>query len=247
MLRFNGWLSVLFAFSLLLSAAGATADTPTPALDPALTARIETLVRDTMAGVPTIPGIGLGIIEDGQIVYTKGFGVQSTATQTPVTSESVFLLASISKTATATSIMQLKEQGKIDLDAPVVKYLPYFKLDSDTYQSITIRQLLGHRAGLDYGKDEDEAHYRSPSLDDGALERWVRGMASDKALWQPGKRFYYSDLGFEILGDVIAKVGADLRVVRPGTYLHTVGNEAHHPAAARGRSATARPAAPRDQ
>ncbi len=210
MSRMHRLLSILFTIVLLLSAVSVTAEGPAPelGLDSALVVKTEALVKDTMAGVPNIPGIGLGIIKGGQVVYAKGFGVQSTETQQPVTPQSVFLLAGISKTATAISIMQLKEQGKIDLDAPVVKYLPYFRLASDTYKDITIRQLLGHRSGLDYGKGEDEWHYRSPALDDDALERWGRGMANDRPLWKPGRQFYYSDLGFEVLGNVIAKVSA---------------------------------------
>jgi CubicO group peptidase (beta-lactamase class C family) len=102
--------------------------------------------------------------------------------------------------------MQLQAAGKLDLDAPVVKVLPYFKLASGPYQEATVRQFLQHRAGLlGSDKGEDEEHCRAPSTDDGALERFVRSLESED-LATPGENFKYGDLSYEILGDVVAKV-----------------------------------------
>ncbi len=81
-----------------------------------------------------IPGYALGIVMDGQIVYTKGFGVEQVGTDRPVTPHTVFGTGSVGKTATATAIMQLVEQGKIDLDAPVTNYLPYFELADERFR-----------------------------------------------------------------------------------------------------------------
>jgi CubicO group peptidase (beta-lactamase class C family) len=89
-----------------------------------------------------MPGMAVGIVEGDAIVYTRTFGVQSLDTQAPVTPGSVFGLASIGKCFVACAVMQLVEGGKIRLDAPLVEYLPYFKLDDDRYALITIRQVL---------------------------------------------------------------------------------------------------------
>lgn len=73
-----------------------------------------------------VPGQAAGMVKDDQIVYAKGFGVQSLETQVPVTLDSVFCVQSISKCFVATAIMQLVERGKLDLDSPLVQYLPNF-------------------------------------------------------------------------------------------------------------------------
>ena len=75
-----------------------------------------------------IPGLGVGVVEDGEIVYARGFGVQSLETGVPVTPDSFFCVASITKCFVATAVMQLVEQGKLHLDVPLVQYLPDFRL-----------------------------------------------------------------------------------------------------------------------
>ncbi len=87
----------------------------------------------------SIPGLGIGIVDGEEIIYARGFGVQSLDTQAPVTPESIFGVASVSKCFVATVVMQLVEQGKIDLDIPILQYLPYFWLDDERCTQITIR------------------------------------------------------------------------------------------------------------
>jgi CubicO group peptidase (beta-lactamase class C family) len=184
--------------------------TPTVTLDSALVAKIEATITQTMKTYQ-IPGLAIGIIKDGQVAYTKGFGLAEVGTDRAVTPETVFQLGSNSKTVVVTAIMQLKEQGKIDLDAPVAAYLPYFQLADERYKEITIRQLLSHRSGLPYNTEPGyyfySSDYQSPEYDEGSLERHVRSLAQLKLLNAPGGKYgYYSDLGFEILGDVVDKV-----------------------------------------
>jgi CubicO group peptidase (beta-lactamase class C family) len=154
-----------------------------------------------------IPGLGVGIVQDNEIVYTRGFGVQSLETQVPVTPESIFCVASIGKCFVATAVMQLAEQGKIHLDAPLVQYLPYFRLDDERYPQITIRQVLSHTSGM---PDMDESEYDElishPETDEGAAERYVRGLSSRKLAAAPGERFLYSNIAYNVLGDLLAKI-----------------------------------------
>ncbi len=103
-----------------------------------------------------IPGLAAGIVEGDEIVYAKGFGVQSLETQAPVTLDSVFCIQSVSKCFVATAVMQLVERGKLDLDAPIVQYLPYFQMDDERYRQITIRQALSHTSGM---PDLEETEY----------------------------------------------------------------------------------------
>ena len=103
-----------------------------------------------------IPGMGIGIIQEGEIVYARGFGVQSLDTKAPVTTDSLFCTASISKVFVATAVNQLAERGVLCLDAPLVQYLPYFQLADERSAQITLRQVLSHTSGM---PDIDEHEY----------------------------------------------------------------------------------------
>ena len=156
-----------------------------------------------------IPGLAVGIVGGDEIVYAKGFGVQSLETQAPVTLDSVFCVQSVSKCFVATAVMQLVERGKLDLDAPIVQYLPYFHMDDGRYRQITIRQALSHTSGM---PDIDEIEYvewvTHPEYDDGSAERFVRGLSDKKLIANPGERFSYSNIAYNVLGDLLAKVSA---------------------------------------
>ena len=149
------------------------------------------------------PGFALGVVKDGAIVYLNGFGLERAGGEEPVTAHSVFGTGSVGKTATATALMQLVEAGKVDLDAPVTDYLPYFKLADERYKEITVRHLAAHRSGL---PDVAEWFPLPVEYDDGALERYVRSLESTELLFAPGEQWSYSGIGFTVLSDVIAKV-----------------------------------------
>ena len=154
-----------------------------------------------------VPGLGVGIVQDGAIVYTRYVGVQSLATRAPVTENSIFGIASIAKIFVASAVMQLVERGKVGLDAPIAQYLPYFRLDDPRYMEITIRQMLSHTSGM---PDMEESEYDElvyhPEYDEGAPERYVRSLSRYKMIAAPGERFYYSNIAYNVLGNLIAKV-----------------------------------------
>ena len=91
-----------------------------------------------------IPGIAIAITRGDRIVYQKGFGVASISTAKPLQAFHNFHIASISKTFTATAVMQLAEKGNIDINISLTTYLPYFRMKDDRYRIITIKQLLNH-------------------------------------------------------------------------------------------------------
>lgn len=153
-----------------------------------------------------LPGFAIGVVKNGKLIYAKGFGVTKLGTNSPITPKSLFHMASVTKTFVATAIMQLVEQGKIDLDAPLTKYLPYFKMDDERYQTIKIRQMLSHMSGI---PDTINYNWDKPEYDAGALERFVRSIAGEKLIFNPGEKFAYSNTAYEILGDVIAKVSGE--------------------------------------
>jgi CubicO group peptidase (beta-lactamase class C family) len=169
---------------------------------------LEVVLREIMTGWD-VPGLAVGIVEGGEIIYAKGFGVLSLQTQAPVTLESVFCVQSVSKCFVATAVMQLAELGKLDLEAPIVQYLPYFQMSDEESRQISLRQALSHTSGM---PDMDEFEYvelvTHPAYDDGAAERFVRSLHDRKLIAQPGERYRYSNIAYNVLGDLIARVSA---------------------------------------
>ena len=151
-----------------------------------------------------VAGMAIGIVKDGQ-VYAEGFGVKDITTREPVTANSLFHLASISKTFVATAVMQLVERGKLELDTPLITYVPDFVLDDDRFRQITVRQMLSHTSGM---PDTDDYGWDRPEYDDRALERYVHSLANEKLIAAPGEKFSYSNIAYEVLGLLVARTSS---------------------------------------
>lgn len=155
-----------------------------------------------------LPGLAVSVITQGQISYLETFGVDELVDKgSPVTSETLFQMASVTKTFVATAVMQLVEQGKVDLDAPVSKYLPYFEGPDERYAEITVRHLLSHLSGIANVTDPE---FDRPQFDDEALERYVKLRCQTALIDTPGSEFHYSNIGYSVLGDLIAKVSGEI-------------------------------------
>src|SRR5213080_4608016 len=197
--------------SLLVGLLGVitTAQTPEAAakIDPLarLSTELEPKVKEEIQQ-GRVPGFAIGVVRNGKLIFAKGFGVAKLGVNTPITSKSLFHMASVTKTFVATAVMQLVEKGKIDLDAPLIRYLPYFRLNDERYRTITIRQMLSHTSGI---PDTVNYNWDKPEYDAGALERFVHSIADQKLVFPPGEKFAYSNTAYEILGDVIAKVSGE--------------------------------------
>ena len=148
------------------------------------------------------PALAVGIIKNGEVFYAKTHGVRSLDTQDIATTKSIFHMASVSKPFVATAIVQLVEQGKIDLDEKLTHYLPYFTMMDDRYKDITIRHMLAHTSGIPNVKDYQ---WDKPEYDDGAAERYTKSHAPLKLDFTPGEKQSYSNAAFDILVDLIAK------------------------------------------
>jgi len=170
--------------------------------DPKLDAVLEKIIA--LWGVP---GLAVGIVEHKEIVYARGFGVQSLETRAPVTPDSIFSLASIAKCFVASAVLQLVELGRLELDAPLIRYLPDFQLDDDRYRQITLRQMLSHTSGMpDMDEDEYNELVAHPEYDEGAAERYVRALSARKMIAAPGERFAYSNIAYNVLGFLISRI-----------------------------------------
>ncbi|MDQ3549081.1 MAG: beta-lactamase family protein [Chloroflexota bacterium] len=180
--------------------------------------RLTPFVEQMMA-LTRIPGMAVGVVSGGETIYARGFGVASLDDQRPVTARTLFHMASVTKPFVATAVMQLVEEELVALDDPVVRHLPYFAMADERAGRITIRQMLSHTGGM---PDEEDYGWERPEYDDGALERYVRGLAQRELVGEPGERFAYSNIAYEVLGDLIAKVRGvsfeacvDERILRP--------------------------------
>ncbi len=152
-----------------------------------------------------LPGFALAVVKDGEVAYAKGFGVTSLDGGEPVTAQTVFQWNETAMSLTAMAVMQLVEEGKIDLNAPVTDYVPYFMLADERYKEITVGQVLAHTSGIpDSGDAMADWENFMPEYDGGALERWVRNDLAEKGLlFAPGTGWEYSDLAYALLGAVI--------------------------------------------
>ena len=148
-----------------------------------------------------IPGASLAIIEGDQIVHVKGFGVSSPTGETP-TPQTLFSICSLTKSVTALAVMQLVEAGKISLDAPVQRYLPWFTLaDPQAAAQITVRHLLNQTSGL----TQTTAWVTLTNFDDSpdATEKQARDLATFTPNRPVGSAFEYTNTNYNLLGLII--------------------------------------------
>ncbi|MEV6767351.1 serine hydrolase domain-containing protein [Nocardia sp. NPDC051030] len=152
---------------------------------------------DELRAAHHVPGAGLAFLVDGE-VYELASGVLNRRTGVEVTTDSVFLCGSIAKVYTATMIMQLVDEGKLDLDAPVIDVLPEFAVpDAEATKSITTRQLLSHTAGVtnDFNFDAGRG--------DDCLAKFVEAAREVPLDCPTGTAFSYGGVGFIVMGRMI--------------------------------------------
>lgn len=154
-----------------------------------------------------IPGLAVAVVRDEQTIFSKGFGFRDISANSALVTETVFHMASLAKPVTATAVMKLVEMGKLELDAPLVAYLPYFSMADPLYRQITVRQMLNHTSGI---PDIDDYHWDKPETDDASAERYVRGLQDKHLVAEPGEKYSYSNMAYNVLADLIAKVSGQL-------------------------------------
>jgi CubicO group peptidase (beta-lactamase class C family) len=146
-----------------------------------------------------VPGVALGIVTGGD-ENIRGLGITNVEDPLPVTAHTVFPIASISKTFTATAMMRLVEQGKVDLHAPVRKYLPDFRVrDENASREVTVWHLLTHLGGW-------EGQVSGPDRGTETLKNFVGSIGDLMQIAPPGKAWSYNNAGFSIAGRVIEVV-----------------------------------------
>ena len=196
---------------LLLAAVAAPAAEPGPRLAerPSVAAAIELYeiwVGEQMA-YRHQPGVSVGIVRDQELVWARGFGLADLADGRPATADTVYRVGSVSKTFTAVALMLLRDEGRLRLDDPVRRHLPWLGYRSSFADGaeITVWNLLTHTSGLPresafpYWTDR-----RFPSR-----EELRRALAGQEALFEPGADYQYSNLGIALAGEVVAAVSGE--------------------------------------
>lgn len=181
-------MAVFIGIFLMLTASAAAQEN--------FTDKVDGHVRGVMQK-QNVPGVSVAVVKEGKVVLAKGYGLANVEHQVPVKPETVFQSGSVGKQFTATAVMMLVEEGKINLDEKIGKYLGE---SPDTWKNITVRHLLTHTAGMtDYPKGFD---FRRDYTEDELLK-----IAQNiPTAFEPGEKFQYSNLGYVTLGILISKV-----------------------------------------
>src|SRR5215472_14244758 len=208
----RGVRALMLALLLLAGAPGHASDTPS-GLE-----QIESAFRGFMQA-NALPGASLAIARNGKLVFARGYGLADVEQNQPVLPESIFRFGSIGKTITATAIMKLVQDGKLDLDANAFALIPDIRprsgrLGDSRINQITIRNLLTHSGGWDASKRGDPIVAPFSQQIASAMgvpfpppPSAIISYMLDRPLdFDPGTRFAYSNFGFLVLGRVIEKI-----------------------------------------
>ena len=150
-----------------------------------------------------LPGAAVGIVHEGELVWSKGIGFADLRTTRRSTPKTLYRIASITKTFTATAIMQLRDAGKLDLDDRAVEHIPELGAASGTLEQLTIRRMLSHESGLQSeppGTDWTRVMYESDPA------RTLARAADISTTVPPSTQWKYSNLAYQLLGEVVQRV-----------------------------------------
>jgi CubicO group peptidase (beta-lactamase class C family) len=183
---------------LLAAALQAPAASPAPpapaqgALPPGSIAIAQARIEAAMEKLG-VPGVAVAVVAREQLVWSAAFGEADVENDVPVRTDTMFRLASVSKPITATAVLQLVERGRLDLDAPVQRYVPSFP---DKPWPVTPRLLLAHLGGVRHYREGEFASTRRYAGATDALHIF----AADPLAHEPGTRFLYTSYGYNLLG-----------------------------------------------
>jgi len=217
---------------LLLTASALAAQRPTPA--PALPRDLDAYVARVMSTFE-VPGIAIAVVKDGRVLLAKGYGVRKLGDPTPIDDRTLFGIASNTKAFTATAIGILVEEGKLEWDAPVINYLPWFQMyDPFVTRELTIRDLLVHRSGLGLGAG-DLLWWPTSTYDRKEIARRLRYIKPETSF---RSAYAYDNVLYSVAGEVIEAVSGqtweDFVSSRILARVGMAGSSVRHSAAAGG-------------
>lgn len=163
--------------------------------------QIEAAVSKFMASTH-VPGVSVAVVENGEYEWAGGFGFADLENNAPASEHTLYRLGSISKPLTAVGAMELWQEGKLDLDAPVQKYCPAFPEKS---KPITTREVMGHLGGIRHYKSEsqDDPEIGNTKHFDNPIQAGLDFFKNDPLVADPGSHFHYSTQGYTLVGCVM--------------------------------------------
>ena len=165
-----------------------------------------------------IPGMVVAITDREKLIRVSAYGLADIAAQVPVTPDSLFEIASMGKSFTVTALLQLHDEGKLDLQAPVTQYLPWFQVQSE-YSPITVHHLMGHTAGIVRGTE------LAPH---GLYDSWA--LRQTRTSVPPGQYWHYSSIGYKTLGFLLERLtGQSMKEVIQSRILDPLEMTETHP------------------
>jgi serine beta-lactamase-like protein LACTB len=149
-----------------------------------------------------LPALSIALVDDQRVVWAAGFGFQDAARKVPASAETVYRVGSVSKLFTDVAVMQLVEQGKLDLDAPVANYVPEFKpVYKADHKPITLRMLMAHHSGLI--REPPVGNYFDPT--EPSLEKSIASLNGIDLVYAPNEREKYSNAAIGLVGYILQK------------------------------------------
>ena len=163
--------------------------------------KAETCIRDIMQQ-SAVMGISVAVVKKNKIIYTQSFGWKDSASQTPLTNDCLFRIASISKSFSATSIMQLAEAKKLSLDDDISK-LVGFSVRNPKYPEtiITLRMVLSHRSSI----NDSQGYFTLDAINPAKNPDWAKCYND----YQPGTGYMYCNLNYNMVGTIIEKISGE--------------------------------------
>lgn len=164
---------------------------------------------DAQRDYEQIPGISAAIIHDQELIWSGGFGFTDLDKKNVTTSQTIYSICSISKLFTSIAIMQLRDAGKLSLDDPISKHLPWFNLKQKYPEGpdVTIRGLLTHSSGLP--RESDYPYWTAPDFDFPSHQEIVERLSLQETLYPAETYFQYSNLGITLAGEIVAEVSGE--------------------------------------
>lgn len=162
-----------------------------------------------------LPAFSIALVDNNQVVWASGFGFQDAEQQVPATADTIYRVGSVSKLFTDIAVLQLVEEGKLDLDAPVQHYLPEFRPTNPHDTAITLRQLMSHFSGL--VRESPVGNYFDP--DEPTLAATVESLNETSLVYEPETKTKYSNAAIAVVGAVLEK---QLGVSHPDRVRHSI-------------------------
>ena len=165
--------------------------------------KLDELIQNTIKTFD-VPGMSVGVLKDGKVIYSKGFGVRSLTSKLPMTPETLVGIASNSKGFTCTALAILADEGKLDWDDKVIKFLPDFKMYDDyVTREITIKDLVTHRAGLGLGQGDLMFFPEGGNI---STEQLIHNVRYLKPAHSFRNTMDYNNIMFIVAGEIIHKI-----------------------------------------